>query len=362
MNFVQTLVPELFGEDLQHGTNPRSQERVKHTHTHASASAAPLPLRSAELRGARIQHRRYAAAGHGCHSCAPFPPPPHPVRQPSAPAGKGNPSPKPLGKKLNAKLPLRSTPSPVTLQKGGRYQLAACCRGQETLGAERSLRDGRAPRPSRRAPLMAALPPGQPQAGIGHRAALLPPRCRHPGLPPAPPPRETWNERRGNPGTLARRGGTGRDGAGTPLKGSRALPGRRRSLSPRRGRALLGGGECSGPVGASGLPHPGSQPAYSGDPKTGCSDLSVLFSDSEHRSVGRALGSCLESLEPPRELAWGLQQQGSSPRPFPTEPQVRGQASTSSCCTSYPRAQARRPISMAGPPAPPWRNRKVIRD
>lgn len=61
---------------------------------------------------------------------------------------------------------------------------------------------------------------------------------------------------------------------------------------------------------------------------------------------------CLESLEPPRELAWGLQQQGSSPQPFPTETQ----ASTTSCCTSYPRAQARCPIPMASPPAPPWQN------
>lgn len=260
LNFVQTLVPELFGEDLQHGTNPRSQERVKHTHTHASASAAPLPLRSAELRGARIQHPRYAAAGHGWPSCASFPPPPHPVRQPSAPAGKGNPSPKPLEKKLNAKLPLPSTPSPVTLQKGGRYQLAACCRGQETLGTERSLRDGRAPRARRRAPLMAALPPGQPQAGIGHRAPLLPLA--------AATPSSLRHRRHGKlapsgAAAPAHIGPTGRDGAGTGR--GLLLKGHRPFLAAGVPGVPDVGGPCwegySGLVGASGLPHPGSQPA-----------------------------------------------------------------------------------------------------
>lgn len=64
------------------------------------------------------------------------------------------------------------------------------------------------------------------------------------------------------------------------------------------------------------------------------------------------MGPVLSPLSRPGNL----QQQGNSPQSFSTEPQVRGQASTSSCCTSYPRAQARCPISMAGPPAPPWQN------
>lgn len=56
------------------------------------------------------------------------------------------------------------------------------------------------------------------------------------------------------------------------------------------------------------------------------------------------------------ELARRLQQQGSSPQPFPTETQAQGQAGSSSCCTSNPRAQARCPVSMGSPPAPPWQN------
>lgn len=136
-------------------------------------------------------------------------------------------------KKLSTKLPLPSTPSPVTLQKGGRYQLAACCRGQEPLGAERSLRDGRAPRARRRALLMAALPPAQPRAGTEHRAsrpapaaaAAAVPGRRHPGIPPAPPLRETCNQRRGSRGAHwpggAGRGGTGR---GLCLKRHRPCP------------------------------------------------------------------------------------------------------------------------------------------
>lgn len=211
MNFVQTLVLELFGEDLQHGTNPRGQERVKHTHTHASASAAPLPLRSAELRGARIQRRRYTA-GHG--SAQPrLPAVPLPLRtlscSPPRCHAKGIPL-QSLQKKLSTKLPLPSTPSSVTLQKGGRYQLAACCRGRETLGAERSLRDGRAPWARRRAPLTAALPPGQPRAGIGHRAPLLP--------RPAATPGSLRHRRHGKlapsgAAAAAHIGPTGRDGA-----------------------------------------------------------------------------------------------------------------------------------------------------
>lgn len=150
-----------------------------HTRTHLH-----LPRRSRYAR--RSSHPAPQVQGGGARlrtaapSCAPSPPPPPAVLQPSALAGTGDPSPKPTEKKLSTKLPLPSTPSPVTLQKGGRYQLAACSRGQETLGAERSLRDGRAPWARRRAPLMAALPPGQRQAGIGHRAPRLPPPPRGP--------------------------------------------------------------------------------------------------------------------------------------------------------------------------------------
>lgn len=82
----------------------------------------------------------------------------------------------------------------------------------------------------------------------GHRASRPAATAgrRRPGLPPAPPPRETCNKRRGSRGAHwldgAGRGGTGRDGAGTPLKGSPALPGRPafpESRELRRG-ALLG--------------------------------------------------------------------------------------------------------------------------
>lgn len=174
-------------------------------------------------------------------------------------------------------------------------------------------------------------------APSGHRASCPAAAAArsHPGLPPAPPPRETCTERRGSRGAHwpdgAGRAGTGRDGAETPLKGSPALRGRRRSLSPP---------SCSGYgglVAGSVLPHPCLQPAQSRDPTTGCRDLSVLPSDPEHRSIGRARGSCLESLEPPQELARRLQQQGSRhslspqkrrrgarPAPIPAAPAILG--------------------------------------
>lgn len=183
------------------------------THLHLPRRCRYARRSCAELASSTPGTRR---RGHGSAQPLPAvplsPPPPRPVLQPSAPGGTGNPSPKPTEKKkMNTKLPLPSTPSPATLQKGGRYQLAACCRRQETLGAECSLRDGRAPRARHRAPLMAALPPAQPQAGTEHRAPLLPPGAAALG-----------SLRHGRHGKLvtsgaaaaAHIGSTGRDGAG----------------------------------------------------------------------------------------------------------------------------------------------------
>lgn len=97
---------------------------------------------------------------------------------------------------------------------------------------------------------------------------------------------------------------------------------------------------CSGLGAASELPHPGSQPAQARHLKTGCRDLSVLrFRAQSHRGDSWVLS---RSLEPRRELAWGLQQQGSLPQPFRTERWVQDQVST-----SHPWAQAKCPISMA---------------
>lgn len=169
----------------------------------------------------------------------PCPPPPQPVRSPAL-AATGNPSPEPAEKKPSTELPLPSAPSPVRLQPGGRSRLAAAAGdGRRSAGSAHcgaaelaGLRSWQRSRP---------LSPS--------RASGTEPRCccRHPGTPRhrrhgelAPSSAEQHRAARQPRRTLARRGGTGRGGAGTRLKGSPALPSRRRSLSPRCGRALLG--------------------------------------------------------------------------------------------------------------------------
>lgn len=280
-------------------------------------------------------------------SCAPFPAATARCLQPSALAGTGDPSPKPTEKK-KTEHQTSSAFHPLPSYASERREVPACSRGQETLGAERSLRDCRAPWARRRAPLMAALPPGQRQAGIGHRAPRLPPPPRGPsGTASTGNLQQAARQPRR---TLARRGGTGRDGAGTPLKGSPALPGHPRSLeSPGWAGSARHVADWELPLSYRILAR---SPLRPGIPKRDAG--TCLSCDSEHRAIGGTRGSCLDPLSHAGNLHGACSSRGAC---HSLSPQKGG------CRTRSAPAILGHKRSAPFPwPAPPWQNREVIRD